>query len=53
MASLISQHEEQIKSFMIWWISDEEHVHELTTMCIFHLCQMQVVHEKDPLNNNR
>jgi hypothetical protein len=36
---------------MIWWKSDEEHVHEPTTLCIFRVCQVQAVHEKDPLNS--
>jgi hypothetical protein len=38
---------------MIWRKSDEEHVHEPMTLCIFRVCQMQAVHEKDPLNNNQ
>jgi hypothetical protein len=38
-------------SFIIWWRLDEEHVHEPMTLCIFHVCQMQAVHEKDPLNS--
>jgi hypothetical protein len=32
---------------------DEEHVHESMTPCVFHMHQMQAVHEKDPLNNNQ
>jgi hypothetical protein len=36
---------------MIWRNSDEEHVHEPMTLCIFRMHQMQVVHEKDPLNS--
>ena len=52
-ASLISQHEEQSRSFMIWWRSDEEHVHEPTTLCVLHMCQVQVVHEKGPLNRSQ
>jgi hypothetical protein len=39
------------RSFMIWRKLDEEHVHEPMTLCIFCMCQVQVVHEKDPLNN--
>jgi hypothetical protein len=40
-------------SLMIWRKSDEEHVHEPTTMCIFRMCQVQVVQEKNPLNSSQ
>jgi hypothetical protein len=38
---------------MIWRKSDEEHVHEPMTLCVFRVCQVQEVHEKDPLNSNQ
>jgi hypothetical protein len=38
---------------MIWWESDEEQVHEPTIMCVIHVCQVQAVHEKDPLNSSQ
>jgi hypothetical protein len=31
--------------------SDEHDMHEPMTMCISHVHQMQVVHERDPLNS--
>jgi hypothetical protein len=52
-ASLISQHEVQSNSLMIWRNLDEEHVHEPTTLCIFCMHQMEAVHEKDPLNRSQ
>ena len=36
-ASLITQNEVQSMSFMIWRNSDEEHVHERMTLCVFHM----------------
>jgi hypothetical protein len=38
---------------MIWRKLDEEHVHEPTNLCVFRVCQVQEVHEKDPLNSNK
>jgi hypothetical protein len=38
---------------MIWWKSNEEHVHEPMTLCVFHVCQVKEVHEKDPLNKSQ
>jgi hypothetical protein len=38
---------------MIWWESDEEQVHEPTNLCVFRMCQVQVVHEKDNLNSSQ
>jgi hypothetical protein len=38
---------------MIWRKLDEEHVHEPMTLCVFHVCQVQEEHEKDPLNSDQ
>ena len=52
-ASLISQHEVQRRSFMIWWKSGKEHVHEPMALCVFCMCQVQEVHGKYPLNSKK
>jgi hypothetical protein len=38
---------------MIWRKLDEEHVHEPMTVCIFLVCQVQMGHEKYPLNRSQ
>jgi hypothetical protein len=38
---------------MIWWKSDEEQVHKPMTLYVFHMCQVQEVHKKDPLNRRK
>jgi hypothetical protein len=50
---LIIKHKVQSRSFIIWWKLDEEHVPEETTLCVFHACQVQVVHKKYPLNRSQ